>query len=742
MKMKSKFFGFNVKLALMLVAICGAFASCYEKEEIDVPAPSTQDPIYLIKGIVTDESTGDILPSAKVNGVTVGTDGSYTVTATEGTNIIKFEAADHVSATTSVYVDKKDKGTTTVYTVNAALRLGEGEEEPVTYKKVEYLIKGSVTDVAGNAVNIKTIYVSGAPTQPAGAVGTSKFEFTTTTIGTYEAYITADGYMPALATIYVSAVAPEEGPSTEIQTVEVKVGVIMEKEADKPTIIDPVYYVQGNLYNDNGTGANDVNVKMTTKTGYSNSTKTTKGLFYFELTSNYVPAATIGTINCTQANYKPFATSFLILPVVGSSTTPVTSTITIMGNLKPVNGGDVPDEDVSTGGSETIEVPVEDADIKEVEKAGDEATVEEIKDAVTNIMKPEDVAAAEVKPEEVADIIQNMKDEGKIESIENVASVKVETPKVVEVASTIATGEGSSSSTKEEIDQITIPAGVIVYATGEAKNVVITRDPAAEKATAATRVYTGEPTGTIFTTPLEVKFESPIAITETPDFDLNILYEQADGTWKKGDTKATFKNGKFEGAVKHFSKFKFGFDSKYGVEKMSVDSVTLAPIIINKPCFTGAAAQPVIVNITYDGGMKYAPYDESKPTITTPSLAVANQLAGSNQSTTAFVTDMMTKMIKSNNLNILPTPNYTKQKTSAEMVIPAYAQVTGFEVYRTQITYTSTIYVTKTGASEAIPVKVKISKIISATVKPIYTTGHGHGHGEDLNAGGGIINAE
>ena len=102
MKMKSKFFGFNVKLALMLVAICGAFASCYEKEEIDVPAPSTQDPIYLIKGIVTDESTGDILPSAKVNGVTVGTDGSYTVTATEGTNIIKFEAADHVSATTSV----------------------------------------------------------------------------------------------------------------------------------------------------------------------------------------------------------------------------------------------------------------------------------------------------------------------------------------------------------------------------------------------------------------------------------------------------------------------------------------------------------------------------------------------------------------------------------------------------------------------------------------------------------------
>ena len=40
MKVKSKFFSLNAKLALMLVAICGMFASCYEKEEIDVPTPS------------------------------------------------------------------------------------------------------------------------------------------------------------------------------------------------------------------------------------------------------------------------------------------------------------------------------------------------------------------------------------------------------------------------------------------------------------------------------------------------------------------------------------------------------------------------------------------------------------------------------------------------------------------------------------------------------------------------------
>ena len=37
MKMKSKLFGNGAKLALTLLAMCGMFASCYEKDEIDVP---------------------------------------------------------------------------------------------------------------------------------------------------------------------------------------------------------------------------------------------------------------------------------------------------------------------------------------------------------------------------------------------------------------------------------------------------------------------------------------------------------------------------------------------------------------------------------------------------------------------------------------------------------------------------------------------------------------------------------
>ena len=70
---KKSLFGINVKLALMLVAICGMFASCYEKEELTTEAPSTVKPVYKITGVVSNASTGEPLSGAKVNGATTAT---------------------------------------------------------------------------------------------------------------------------------------------------------------------------------------------------------------------------------------------------------------------------------------------------------------------------------------------------------------------------------------------------------------------------------------------------------------------------------------------------------------------------------------------------------------------------------------------------------------------------------------------------------------------------------------------
>ena len=84
---KKSLFGINVKLALMLVAICGMFASCYEKEELTTEAPSTVKPVYKITGVVSNASTGEPLSGAKVNGATTATDGTYALDATEGLNM-------------------------------------------------------------------------------------------------------------------------------------------------------------------------------------------------------------------------------------------------------------------------------------------------------------------------------------------------------------------------------------------------------------------------------------------------------------------------------------------------------------------------------------------------------------------------------------------------------------------------------------------------------------------------------
>ena len=103
---KKSLFGINVKLALMLVAICGMFVSCYEKEELTTEAPSTVKPVYKIAGVVSNASTGEPLSGAKVNGTTTADDGTYTLDATEGLNVLTVTKDDYKTVTTSVYVEK------------------------------------------------------------------------------------------------------------------------------------------------------------------------------------------------------------------------------------------------------------------------------------------------------------------------------------------------------------------------------------------------------------------------------------------------------------------------------------------------------------------------------------------------------------------------------------------------------------------------------------------------------------
>ena len=78
MKMKSKFFGLNAKLALAVLAVGTMFASCYDSENGDVTVPyQAPDPVYTFVGTVNNNAT-----NGPVAGATVTLRGAVEGTAT------------------------------------------------------------------------------------------------------------------------------------------------------------------------------------------------------------------------------------------------------------------------------------------------------------------------------------------------------------------------------------------------------------------------------------------------------------------------------------------------------------------------------------------------------------------------------------------------------------------------------------------------------------------------------------
>ena len=99
MKMKSKFFGLNAKLALAVLAVGTMFTGCYDSENGDVTKPYQPLPAsYYVMGTITDAETGETLTDATVtvNGASVSlTDGSYSTEAKVGTNTVTVQHADY-----------------------------------------------------------------------------------------------------------------------------------------------------------------------------------------------------------------------------------------------------------------------------------------------------------------------------------------------------------------------------------------------------------------------------------------------------------------------------------------------------------------------------------------------------------------------------------------------------------------------------------------------------------------------
>lgn len=696
MKMRSYFLGFNAKLALMLIAICGMFAGCYEKDEIDVPAPSTQAPQYYVGGLVIDAETGAPLSGATVTDGTASgttdTNGKYVLETKEGIQVIKISKGGYKEVVTSINVLKLANGEVATYLVNASLY------PEVKYMDNVYSIEGSAYDENGNLIDIETAKIPGLTVN----VAADKHSFSTTgtvEAGAYTAIVTAKDYNTAYATVVVSEAGKVVGEGEN--KIVTKVRVIMQKAAEAAK-----YFVEGNIRNENGAAVSGATLSVMLA-GQEIPCTYTNGYFKGSIPAENVPTATMITVRVSKGGYYPYAASSLILPVKAGEIS-VTSFNITMKAIKDV------EEDPSVGGSSVADVIQNGTTAFEPANTVKDLTVE---------------GGASVE-----DLLQSIQETtGVVTTLpEDVPVVTVDASGVnTELVSEIVKVEGSTSTTVTEVDQIKIqPETKVIYTKGVAENISVSRDVAAEKTSAAARAYEGTPDGAIFTKPLQIAFNAPVAGNDI-DFVLPVLYyNSVKGSWvADGDNVAEFdaSAGKFVAKVAHFSKFKFGYEDSI---KVSGPVELVPPVTITKSCYTGAASKLITVKGTYEGGSKYV--DQ------TPAMAAAAALSGMKQSTITYVANLLTNMIKADNVNILPLNEYVATEFSYDITIPAYQQVTGFDITRSEITKTYTVKVV-TADGRKIDVDVVVKSISSVKVSANKEESHGHGHGDDLNAGGGIV---
>ena len=297
MKMNGKLFSFNVRLALMLVAMCGIFAGCYEKEEIDVPTPTPEEATYIVGGIITDAETGAALAGATVNGTTTGADGTYKFTTSVGLQKITISKAGYKTVVTSVNVEEVAKGSTRVYTVNAALYSSSTPETPKT-KTNKYNIEGGVFDNAGKAITL----TDGAVVIPGLSVSVSGNTFKSVDSdvnniepGVYVAVINVKGYETGYANIVIANAGTVEGEGVNVITS--KVQVVLQKIAD----VSPAKYViEGNIWNTNGVIIADAAVTISLNSGQNYEVGNKNGYYSLTLPTDVVTPTTIATVKINK----------------------------------------------------------------------------------------------------------------------------------------------------------------------------------------------------------------------------------------------------------------------------------------------------------------------------------------------------------------------------------------------------------------------------------------------------------
>ena len=176
MKMKSKFFGLNAKLALAVLAVGTMFTSCYDSENGDVTKPYVApDAVYSFQGVVTNNITGEGVEGATIafTGAVTGTAttdawGNYELTVTQKDGVagivnMAVSGADFDATTATVEIEKIGNGQSIVYfkniVVNYTSYLPEGVKinTSTNSSSTEQIIQGEDAEGEGYIPDLDVI---------------------------------------------------------------------------------------------------------------------------------------------------------------------------------------------------------------------------------------------------------------------------------------------------------------------------------------------------------------------------------------------------------------------------------------------------------------------------------------------------------------------------------------------------------------------------------------------------------
>ena len=269
-------------------------------------------------------------------------------------------------------------------------------------------------------------------------------------------------------------------------------------------------------------------------------------------------------------------------------------------------------------------------------------------------------------------------------------------------------------------DALYVPASTTVATSeGEAFNgsFEVVRE-AAEETETDVRVYTGTPNGLQFSPAFQLAFADNWG-GELGEFTLQYL----NGTnWENEDAVA-IDNGNYVMNIAHFSSFRsrLVYDPVVATATDSVSSVTTVDKV-------NSSDQAITVHFDYTYRTGY----------NVESVDAAVRAAGfTNANAIAYVTDLVNTELAA--LGIPSVSNMTEATGSQNIeVAPNYVLST---VTKTEYSVITTLSITIDG--KTVTVKATSYNRVDITNDQVsYGHGHGHGHGGDLNAGGGIVEAE